>query len=288
MLADLRGSIPALTGKPERPTGIGCGTEVYPRAHGEAGGGRPSGERGRGLSPRSRGSRDGGDGGQGGRRSIPALTGKPARGGWPEEVEGVYPRAHGEAASPPPPFSWHPGLSPRSRGSPERWLRTPLRAGSIPALTGKPPPRTIPTISYQVYPRAHGEAGQPRSPEAAPTGLSPRSRGSPAVRLPEPGEEGSIPALTGKPGRVRTAHVDPEVYPRAHGEAVGELEVATLLAGLSPRSRGSPRDPREFTTPLGSIPALTGKPGPAGRLGGGQGVYPRAHGEALASTRMSR
>ena len=76
-------SIPALAGKPSRTSPVSGGVRVYPRARGEATGRSAGARRGRGLSPRSRGSRlEYGDlysihG------SIPALAGKPIRGSRP-------------------------------------------------------------------------------------------------------------------------------------------------------------------------------------------------------------
>ena len=101
-------------------------------------------------------------------------------------------------------------------------------------------------------------------PTGAPTyfrGLSPPTRGSP--RLVASGQRtcGSIPAHTGKPRRASSASRTPWVYPRPHGEARQPHGAHGRDQGLSPPTRGSPRQADCRGLRPRSIPAHTGKPG---------------------------
>ena len=192
----------------------------------------------------------------------------------------VYPRAHGEARRLLSGLLLQQGLSPRSRGSLVIQAGKRPDLGSIPALTGKPAGRRGRKSTPGVYPRAHGEAEHGLSVRLGSEGLSPRSRGSLDLGYGRAQVLGSIPALTGKPETRFARACSPGVYPRAHGEALGQPGVALADAGLSPRSRGSRprlRPPQQLRR---SIPALTGKPTVVVNPEVTSGVYPRAHGEA--------
>ena len=91
---------------------------------------------------------------------------------------------------------------------------------------------------------------------------------------------GSIPAHTGKPAARPRRPCSTGVYPRPHGEALARDVVALAGSGLSPPTRGSPRQAAVRIPGAGSIPAHTGKP--PTKTGGraGRRVYPRPHGEA--------
>ena len=113
----------------------------------------------------------------------------------------------------------------------------------------------------------------------ATKGLSPRLRGNRPAGRAGAKDAGSIPALTGKPATSRLKAVCTEVYPRAYGETAVRLVLCVHVGGLSPRLRGNHESTENPRPPLGSIPALTGKPMGSSRWGGGCGVYPRAYGE---------
>ena len=295
-----RGSIPALTGKPRVRLVTGPGEGVYPRAHGEARAWIEVTDKLAGLSPRSRGSLDARIGDKVELGSIPALTGKPLASSPASRYDEVYPRAHGEAACSGDCMDKLVGLSPRSRGSRLAPDGRGVLAGSIPALTGKPPRprrprcgrrsipaltgkpwnvyfrtfnlRSIPALTgkpstgqcfqrlLRVYPRAHGEAIHTRIMRHTRAGLSPRSRGSRTGGGRPPPPDRSIPALTGKPSGSRSRQRTRWVYPRAHGEATPDGRPSDSRQGLSPRSRGSLERPAHVGGWVGSIPALTGKP----------------------------
>ena len=193
------GSIPAHTGKPAAQ-GFSVHTAgVYPRPHGEA---RLTPTRCAlvmGLSPPTRGSLPPASGKQPPDGSIPAHTGKPQTGTPCAHGAGVYPRPHGEAlagrAGPLP----GEGLSPPTRGSRRPSARSGQGAGSIPAHTGKPGRRALPSAPPGVYPRPHGEARGKEIVAGWDSGLSPPTRGSLALEAQPADRQRSIPAHTGKP-----------------------------------------------------------------------------------------
>ena len=56
------------------------------------------------------------------------------------------------------------------------------------------------------------------------------------------------------------AEVRRGVYPRVYGETHRRFAHASDISGLSPRVRGNLHTREGCTTPIGSIPACTGKP----------------------------
>ncbi len=274
-----RGSIPALTGKPTGLPRLPVQVRVYPRAYGETAAAREADVQRQGLSPRLRGNHSKPAGGKSGKRSIPALTGKPApalRGARRSEV---YPRAYGETQKLIQDNISNTGLSPRLRGNQILGAVLPAPRGSIPALTGKPPASQPAHGLRRVYPRAYGETRDTSVPLLAVMGLSPRLRGNPHTSRRHPDEVGSIPALTGKPHSGKLSVEEWQVYPRAYGETVPAFLRREVHGGLSPRLRGNQQQllPQPFR--LGSIPALTGKPVSTAMMSRQLGVYPRAYGE---------
>ena len=131
-------SIPAHTGKPLLLIRIKPPSEVYPRAYGETLYDRAGIGIVLGLSPRIRGNLIARLGRNQSRGSIPAHTGKPARGDGVHHLVRVYPRAYGETGYEAGARGIESGLSPRIRGN---LIVAPTNArgrGSIPAHTGKP------------------------------------------------------------------------------------------------------------------------------------------------------
>ena len=273
-------SIPAHTGKPSWSVRRDSSRRVYPRPHGEANRGPAVRICGDGLSPPTRGSRPlrahVGDR-QG---SIPAHTGKPVEARDRAFLRKVYPRPHGEASPRSPTGQGSRGLSPPTRGSLRRSRGHARNSWSIPAHTGKPSPVANASSMSAVYPRPHGEAAASAQTMKSGPGLSPPTRGSRPRSRYGGCPVGSIPAHTGKPSTAPRSAGSPTVYPRPHGEASNGMSARARSSGLSPPTRGSPRDGTRCAARRGSIPAHTGKPGggPAGR--GERGVYPRPHGEA--------
>ena len=157
------------------------------------------------------------------------------------------------------------------------------REGSIPAGAGKPGDSIAQMVSHRVYPRGRGEAVKGIWETQDNSGLSPRARGSLALRRLGLVGPGSIPAGAGKPRPGRRSGPRLRVYPRGRGEAAYIKWKDEINAGLSPRARGSPRLAILTTLRAGSIPAGAGKPthpSPSPHI---YRVYPRGRGEAIGT-----
>ena len=111
-------------------------------------------------------------------------------------------------------------------------------------------------------------------------GLSPRVRGSLTLGMHGMLSARSIPASAGQPRPPRLQLPPPRVYPRECGAALLIQRMRTMVAGLSPRVRGSHPSGDTHAPGDGSIPASAGQPirrSPGGRRAG---VYPRECGAA--------
>jgi len=93
---------------------------------------------------------------------------------------------------------------------------------------------------------------------------------------------GSIPARAGEPTRLGTTAPHPAVYPRAGGGAEFNTEQTYLVAGLSPRGRGSRRQAAAPRYASRSIPARAGEPWREAGACRREEVYPRAGGGATS------
>ena len=171
-------SIPAPAGEPSRDGLKKTPGWVYPRA---CGGTRHGGRcpfPHLGLSPRLRGNRTGWITELGNKRSIPAPAGEPARIGYLDSRQEVYPRACGGTVYQETSTSVASGLSPRLRGN-RTWCdlgETLLR--SIPAPAGEPLHGPYTRSRPKVYPRACGGTTCMSNGSKRGTGLSPRLRGN--------------------------------------------------------------------------------------------------------------
>ncbi len=235
-----------------------------------------------GLSPRMRGSRRLVRDWHVGYGSIPAHAGEPVEQVRHRLASRVYPRACGGASQSfilPVAGS---GLSPRMRGSPDRASRHQIGKGSIPAHAGEPLASRWQAGRIRVYPRACGGATAIMRRRPDQTGLSPRMRGSQALRGATNVGLGSIPAHAGEPGAFRADRSAMRVYPRACGGALSQSELARRAKGLSPRMRGSRRYRSRSPAARGSIPAHAGEPRLATTPRRSRWVYPRACGGAMS------
>ena len=275
-----RGSIPACAGKPPSPAPRATGARVHPRVCGEAGGPVQWLIRGRGPSPRVRGSPAWLGETRPVEGSIPACAGKPVTPASRRHGATVHPRVCGEALGQHRANLAREGPSPRVRGSPYwRILRAP-EDGSIPACAGKPNGTTARQGRRRVHPRVCGEATYRRTRQSAMAGPSPRVRGSHCQRRTVGNNHGSIPACAGKPYDDRVARLRHRVHPRVCGEAVTTVWPACAPPGPSPRVRGSLCPRRTDHRRQGSIPACAGKPPPGTKSCPRGRVHPRVCGEA--------
>ena len=170
----------------------------------------------RGLSPRTRGNRQGrqdvcgeeglsrargGTGATSGSRAKTTSLSR-ARGG--TEVNAMigyifefYLRARERTFNPAPADERDKGLSPRTRGNRSRRSRRSSCRGSIPAHAGEP------RVSR------HGSPSH--------EGLSPRTRGNRCDVVAGTIRKGSIPAHAGEPKGRESSGMPRRVYPRARG-----------------------------------------------------------------------
>ena len=90
------------------------------------------------------------------------------------------------------------------------------------------------------HPRAYGENGLQNIHLELGKGSSPRIRGKLAVFAVQDGDEGLIPAHTGKTKRVVRDPLPIGAHPRAYGENRCMPAFAVAFRGSSPRIRGKP------------------------------------------------
>ena len=128
----------------------------------------------------------------------------------------------------------------------------------IPAYTGNGRRGCRQPSHLPVYPRVYGERFDDGQLVVCYVGLSPRIRGTVVITgLPHRAHR-FIPAYTGNglwctpDAKVYT------VYPRVYGERIQWLTLAVLLAGLSPRIRGTAKRPQRPPADGRFIPAYTG------------------------------
>ena len=161
----IRGSIPAGAGEPRLRDCRGWARRVYPRGRGGAAIIDAAKIYAEGLSPRARGSQPNLKRWARWPGSIPAGAGEPRHSSRPRTNARVYPRGRGGAFAVAPPLPLTKGLSPRARGSRERWRLARRSFRSIPAGAGEPArPRRACRIA-RVYPRGRGGAQGTSEPD---------------------------------------------------------------------------------------------------------------------------
>ena len=272
------GSIPACAGEPKRPWSSTWARWVYPRVCGGTQAVLPESAGGGGLSPRVRGNPRLGFQSTLVVRSIPACAGEPTTRPPRWGVWRVYPRVCGGTSVILTPSAEVPGLSPRVRGNPPHCRPPYCQRGSIPACAGEPILQRLKRPPPVVYPRVCGGTRVSCVRSAEARGLSPRVRGNLLDGICLEGDERSIPACAGEPGRAPFASLNAQVYPRVCGGTALTPGGFLLPCGLSPRVRGNRR---RIALPPGdsrSIPACAGEPGTSVDVLRQAPVYPRVCG----------
>ena len=112
-------------------------------------------------------------------------------------------------------------------------------------------------------------------------GLSPPTRGSPRQIVIALDGQRSIPAHAGEPRSGRAVTATARVYPRPRGGATMTETKVVPKPGLSPPTRGSPRQASTRLRPSRSIPAHAGEPCGRSRTFMMTRVYPRPRGGAM-------
>ena len=171
------------------------------------------------------------------------------------------------------------GSSPRTRGT--DGPRSPGGSAGrfIPAHAGNRRTRPPAPSPSTVHPRARGEQAHAAPELAAPSGSSPRTRGTGADDVAEGVGARFIPAHAGNSATPPAAHHDRTVYPRARGEQKTTSKVSGQNGGSSPRTRGT--DVENLVLLLGHrfIPAHAGNRSRPSGSSSAPTVHPRVRGE---------
>ena len=192
-----------------------------------------------GSSPRTRGTRSYGRKFRRNYRFIPAYAGNSGSNSPGTKSESVHPRVRGELSVRDTRCQPPVGSSPRTRGTPDDPARGPGLGRFIPAYAGNSPSPSGSPASRPVHPRVRGELQQ-RAVRVVPTvGSSPRTRGTPNLRIGIPCTIRFIPAYAGNSADGERPDTPSPVHPRVRGELGrwNAAEAATL--GSSPRTRGT-------------------------------------------------
>ena len=215
-------------------------SEVYPRPRGGTQPPPPLEGDAVGLSPPTRGNPRPPAAPPLLRRSIPAHAGEPKCIAYAVRYCAVYPRPRGGTRPTVASSADARGLSPPTRGNPERLAYRAASGGSIPAHAGEPcTPRSILSCGG-VYPRPRGGTVHQVEQVLDFQGLSPPTRGNLPPDIVAPVAVRSIPAHAGEPrGDVGDSDA-PAVYPRPRGGTDRGTIAAIRERGLSPPTRGNP------------------------------------------------
>ena len=170
------------------------------------------------------------------------------------------------------------GLSPPTRGNPGRSGCRIVPSRSIPAHAGEPGGSFRRRAFGRVYPRPRGGTYAAAELNSISTGLSPPTRGNPALTWWDELQTGSIPAHAGEPRRRSRRRPERRVYPRPRGGTRVVLFQPSRSPGLSPPTRGNPRRTPPQPILRRSIPAHAGEPRFLTRSAACRRVYPRPRG----------
>ena len=234
--------IPACAGNSCKRVRVFCFRSVHPRVCGEQRYSLVLFNRGRGSSPRVRGTghAPGRDPVQ--RRFIPACAGNSGIPLTKNSALAVHPRVCGEQPDVLIRTRTSCGSSPRVRGTVNDSTGTADNGRFIPACAGNSR-HLLPVMPLApVHPRVCGEQSKRRIRITSPRGSSPRVRGTGKARFQRRVPRRFIPACAGnRPGRLSCATIQ-SVHPRVCGEQALATCCHPGRAGSSPRVRGTGRE----------------------------------------------
>ena len=193
----------------------------------------------------------------------------------------VHPRACGEQ------LPWGnaqllpDGSSPRMRGTENPRVLRAQCARFIPAHAGNSVCLVIRHLPQPVHPRACGEQMTHLKLIEVAHGSSPRMRGTDCLRVIAVVNIRFIPAHAGnRPGSCHSK-LGRTVHPRACGEQLSTLVMASIDSGSSPRMRGTASPPEVLMSKHRFIPAHAGNRWPSQSAPSPAAVHPRACGEQV-------
>ena len=191
-----------------------------------------------GSSPRMRGTRGGRPSVRGTRGIIPAYAGNTPSTIMRPFRKRDHPRVCGEHIP--------------------RVVRYPSRGGSSPRMRGTPYHLGAYAMPSVDHPRVCGEHARAYSIRAKRLGSSPRMRGTPPMRRADFSRSGIIPAYAGNTSWRSGLRSQVEDHPRVCGEHVPVRGLTRIIAGSSPRMRGTRSHSRHNRRRTGIIPAYAG------------------------------
>ena len=173
-----------------------------------------------------------------------------------------HPRVCGEHSHSTQNAAMGTGSSPRMRGTQHARFDVSCRHGIIPAYAGNTGLIRGPRHHRRDHPRVCGEHAVPVTCNDPSLGSSPRMRGTRALQTRRMGAVGIIPAYAGNTGGSPTARSPRRDHPRVCGEHFRPLADMSIIAGSSPRMRGTPRSSPTAMAKDGIIPAYAGNTRP--------------------------
>ncbi len=250
--------IPTHAGNTQVYYGRAVGFSVYPRSRGEHYPAAPRTPSSPGLSPLTRGTlfvilpkcRC--------HRFIPAHAGNTWRVSGDFKFQSVYPRSRGEHGGSGGGGFNAAGLSPLTRGTPQK--RRPQRGHHrfIPAHAGNTYGALAAQHNTAVYPRSRGEHVCTVRCLALVHGLSPLTRGTLTDTHHSEQQGRFIPAHAGNTTHVVRDKNAESVYPRSRGEHPPRQPAIRNTCGLSPLTRGTRKAVIDAAKSRRFIPAHAG------------------------------
>ena len=138
------------------------------------------------------------------------------------------------------------GSSPRMRGTPDHFGSARWRYGIIPAYAGNTCLSSLRRFATGDHPRVCGEHEFTDCTMAKYGGSSPRMRGTHMFGIGGAGGKGIIPAYAGNTGLLVCPCANGGDHPRVCGEHQKLSLCRHVLAGSSPRMRGTPVRVRQW------------------------------------------
>ena len=149
----------------------------------------------------------------------------------------------------------------------------------IPACAGNSTTRGAMRSRASVHPRVCGELSNRSARSSAPTGSSPRVRGTPAAQRHRRRAGRFIPACAGNSLMIAPSCGALAVHPRVCGELADTTPFDNISSGSSPRVRGTRGIRHAGLGPRRFIPACAGNSADTPHTATSSPVHPRVCGE---------
>ena len=156
-------------------------------------------------------------------------------------------------------LSWNrQGSSPRMRGTLKILWQCPILRRIIPAYAGNTLNIRLRARPPRDHPRVCGEHFRPFGKFCRQLGSSPRMRGTLGGTRAYRVDLGIIPAYAGNTPHILQLRGRRRDHPRVCGEHRSSSSIASVVAGSSPRMRGTPAETSSYSTRSWIIPAYAG------------------------------